>query len=105
MLELLLLVPVLIVGLVVLSALALVGHVVGFLIALPFKLVGALFKIVGFLLALPFLLVGAVLGFGGFVLGLTIVGAVLFLPLLPLALAVAVIVWLVRRSRPRAVAT
>ncbi|MGH7724566.1 MAG: hypothetical protein ACREOU_03985 [Candidatus Eiseniibacteriota bacterium] len=105
MLELLLIAPLIIVGLVVLSAVALVGHVVGFLIVLPFKLLGAVFRFVGFLLALPFLLVGGLLGVGGLVLGIVLVSSVLFLPIIPFAIAIAAIVWLVRRSRrTRAVA-
>ena len=76
-------------GMILLGALSAVGHLVGFVIALPFRLVGFVFRLVGFVLAVVF---GA--------LGLALAGGALLLPLVPFALAIAGIVWLIRR-RPR----
>ena len=76
-------------AMVALGALAAVGHLVGFVIALPFRLLGLVFRLVGFVFALVF---GA--------LGLVLAGGVLLLPLVPFALAITALVWLVRR-RPR----
>ena len=84
---------------------------VGWVIALPFQLIGLLFKGIGFLLTLPFMLLGLILGAFGMVMGLgagalgLVIGfgvlALLALPfMLPLAL-IALIVWWMRGPAPR----
>jgi hypothetical protein len=93
----------LVVGFLVLVAVAIAGLFAAalslflWLVFLPFKILGLLFKGLGFLLALPFMLVFGVLGFAIFGLG-----AVFFLvPFLPFAL-IAWLAWRWVRGRPRA---
>ncbi len=82
-------------GMVVLSAVAGAVSLLFWLILLPFKLLGLVFRGFALLLLFPLLLVlGLVLG--AFV-GIPILIA-LAVPLLPLVLIVAGIVWLARRS-------
>ena len=107
MLELLILAA-LVTGLVtVIGALSFTGWV----ITLPFQLIGWLFKGIGFLLALPFMLLGLIVGAFGMVMGLgagaigLVIGlgvlALVALPfMLPFAL-LALIVWWMRGPSPR----
>lgn len=100
MIELLVLGVLAFAGLVILGVLSAVASLLFGLVLLPFKLLGLMFKGVGFLFALPFL------ALGGFVLLLVVgVGLVAFLlPLLPVVLLIAALVWLFRRGRSTAVA-
>ncbi len=83
------------VGLLVFGVVGVVLALVVSLLVLPFKLLGLAFKGVGFLIALPFLLLGGLL-----LLIACGVGAIaLFTPLVPLAVLVLAIVWLTRRRR------
>jgi hypothetical protein len=95
------------VGSLLLLGLVLVGLVwaalslVFWVILLPFKLLGLAFRGVAVLFALPFLLIFGFLGvllFGAGVL-------VFLLPVVPFALLVVAVVWLVRRSHGAASAT
>lgn len=74
---------------------------VGFLISLPFRILGLAFKALGFLIALPFLAMGGllalVLGGGALAVGL----AIAFVPLLPVIALGALIWWLLKRDAPR----
>lgn len=82
---------------VVFGALFAAASMVGWILVLPFRMLGLLFRGVGLLVGLPLLLIA--LTVGGLVLGL---GAVLaFVPLLPIALLAAAVVWLVRRAARR----
>lgn len=90
-------------GLFALVACAVVGlfaaglSVVLWLVFLPFKILGWLFKGLGFLLALPFMILFGVLGFVIFGLG-----AFFFLvPFAPFVL-LAFLLWRWMRGRPRA---
>ena len=76
---------------VILATLAMVLWVV----TLPFRALGFVFKIAAALLALPFLLVFAVLGTTVFGVGML----VFMVPAIPFILLVAFIVWLARRGR------
>jgi hypothetical protein len=84
-------------GLVVVSVLWFVAQ----LILLPFRLLGLVLQLAGFVLALPFLLLGLVfaLALGG--VGVALAAGAFFLPLVPLILVLAGIVWLFRRRRRR----
>lgn len=93
--------PLVLVGAALAVVLALLGPVLGFLITLPFRILGLVFGLLGALLALPFLILGGVLGLLGLGFGLLVGGAFLLLPLLPLALVVFGLVWLLRRSNQR----
>ena len=86
-------------GLVILSALAGVVSLVFWIVLLPFKLLGFVFRGLAFLLFLPFLLL---LG-GGivFLVGLPILLAVLA-TVAPAVLFVLAIVWLARKTLHRA---
>ena len=95
--------PLLLIGAVVVGVFALLVPLLGFLISLPFRILGVVFSVVGFALVLPFLLLGGALAIGGVLLALLIGGGVLLLPLLPFALFVAGVVWLVRRGGRHAV--
>ncbi len=84
---------------VVIGTLVAATSLLGFLIALPVRLLGLLFRGLGLLIGLPFILLGLVIG--GLALG---VGAlVLALPIVPLALLVLAVVWLVKRTGRHAV--
>lgn len=88
------------VGLAILAVIGLlwaVASLVCWVLVLPFKILGAVFQGLTFLLALPFLAIAALIGVAIFGVGL-----VFFLvPLLPVALFVALAWWLVhRRGRP-----
>jgi hypothetical protein len=85
---------------------------VGWLITLPFQLIGWVFKAVGFVLALPFMILGLVLGgIGLFVglgagalglaIGLGVLGMLALPLLLPFILVVALVVWAMRSRSPR----
>lgn len=86
-------------GLIVFGVLGAVFALLFGLLVLPFKLLGFALRGVGFLIALPFLLLG------GLVLLLLcgVAGLALFTPILPVALLVFAIVWLSRRRRRSAV--
>jgi hypothetical protein len=94
----------LLVGGLLVGVFALLGPLLGFLISLPFRILGFVFGVVGWLLLLPLLLVGGILLLGGLVLGF---GAFLLVPLLaivlPFALVAAGVIWLLRRGDRRAV--
>jgi hypothetical protein len=95
--------PLMLVGAVLFAVFALLGPLLGFLISLPFRILGFVFGLVGWLLALPFLILGGVLALLGLTLGL---GGFLLLPLivigLPFALVAAGVIWLMRRGDRRA---
>lgn len=82
---------------IVIGSLVTVFSLVGWIISLPFRLVGLAFKGLGLLIGLPLLM------FAGLIVALVVgVGALLALvPLLPVILLVLGVVWLVRHRRPR----
>ncbi len=83
------------VALAVIGALLGLATLVVWLILLPFRLLGFVFKLLGALLFLPvMLLVGGVVGA---VVGIPLLFVVL-LPMLPLVLIIAGIWWLTKRS-------
>ena len=93
------------VGLIALVVVGLFASVLSFIcwvLFLPFQILGWVFRGLGALLAFPFVLLFAIIG--AVIFGF---GALLFLlPVVPLALMVALIWWLFsRRSKPTAVRT
>ena len=74
-------------AMMVIGVLAAVASLVGFLIWLPFRILGLAFRLLGLVIALPFLLIAGLLGFG-FAL----------VPLLPL-LGLGALAWWVLRDR------
>ena len=93
MLELILFGVLVLVGLAVFGALWAVVSLVCWVLFLPFKLLGLVFRGLAFLLALPFLLLAGVGGLLLFGFGLTL----FFLPALPLLLVALGVWWLMRR--------
>ena len=85
---------------VVVGTLVAAASLLGWLISLPFRLLGLAFRGLGLLVGLPFVILGVVLAVVLFGVGTLLV----LLPLVPLALLVFGIVWLVRHSARRAVA-
>lgn len=84
---------------VVLAVLGLAASLVamiGWLLLLPFRLLGFAFKLMAGVLALPFLILFAVIGAILFASGLVI----FFVPFLPFALLVAGIWWLMKSRSP-----
>ena len=80
-------------ALLVFGVLAAVAAFVWWIVVLPFKLLGLVFRGAAVLLALPFLLIAGFIGllvFGAGVLAFT-------MPALPLVLLILGVVWLVRR--------
>lgn len=91
----LLLVVAIVAGMAVLSAVAGVISLLFWIVLLPFKLLGLVFRGIAMLLLLPLLLL---LGLAlGAIVGIPLLIA-LAIPLLPLLLVVAGIVWLARRG-------
>ena len=76
-------------GLMVFGVLAAIAGLVGFVITLPFRILGWTFKLLGLLIALPFLLIAGVLTFG-FAL----------VPLAPLALIAWLAWWVFHDRKP-----
>jgi len=78
---------------VVFGALFCAASMVGWILVLPFRLVGWLFRGLGLLVALPLFIIVMVVG--ALVLG---VGAVIaFVPIIPIVLLALGVAWLVRR--------
>lgn len=96
MFELLALTVLAVAGVLVFGVLFSLGSLVLWLILLPFKLLGLVFRGLAFLFALPFLLVIGIVGLVVFGFGF----AVFLLPVLPLIGVVALVWWLVKRSSP-----
>lgn len=88
------------IGLAVALVVGLVASVFGFvlwLLFLPFKLLGWIFKGVAMLALTPFLLVGGLVA----AIAMGAMFFVLALPALPLIGFIALLAWLARRGRPR----
>ena len=99
MLELLVLGALVFAGLAVFGALWAAASMVCWILFLPFKLLGLIFRGFAFLLAIPFLAIFAVLGVLVFGAGLL----VFFVPALPIVLLAVAVWWLMRRrSHPAA---
>ena len=96
MIELLVLGALAVGAMVVFCALASVAAMIGWLVWLPFRMIGWMFKGVALLITLPFLLLAGVAAVVFFGFGLV----VFFLPLLPFALITLFVVWLMRRRQP-----
>ena len=94
--------PLILVAALVIGVLFLLGPILGFLITLPFRILGFVLGLVGWVIAVPFIVVGGALAILGLLVGLFLGGLFLLLPLLPVVLVVMGLVWLVRRSRTRA---
>ena len=86
---------------VVIGTLIAATSLLGWLITLPFRLFGWALKGIGLVLGLPILILGLVLGVAFFGVGALIV----LLPLVPLALLVFGVVWLIRLSGRHSVAS
>ena len=71
--EFFILVPLLFAGLLLVAVFAFLFPLLGFVISLPFRLLGWLIGLLGWMLLLPILLVGSVLGFGALVIVLLLV--------------------------------
>lgn len=86
------------VAVILIGTLATVASLIGFLIALPFRILGFVFKLVGALVALPFVLLGLLFAavFGGGALALGILLACI--PLLPVLALGALAWWLLKRE-------
>ena len=96
--EFLLLFPLLLAGLLLVAVFAFLFPLLGFVLMLPFRILGWVISVLGWILLLPIILVGAVLGLGALVIASVIGGALFLVPLVPFAILALVIVWLVRRS-------
>ncbi len=81
-------------ALVVVGTLVAAASLVGWILFLPFKLLGLLLRGLGLVLALPFILLAGVLGFLVFGAGVL----ALVLPALPFVLVALGIVWLIRHN-------
>jgi len=90
--------PLLLAGLLLAAVFAFLFPLFGFVILLPFRILGWVIGLLGWLLVLPILLVGAVLGLGALVIAALLGGTIFLVPLVPFALLAFGIAWLVRRS-------
>jgi hypothetical protein len=90
--------PLLLAGLLLAAVFAFLFPLVGFVITLPFRILGWVIGLFGWMLLLPLILVGAVFGLGALVVA-TLLGGMFFLvPFVPFALLALGIAWFVRRS-------
>ena len=86
---------------VVIGTLIAATSLLGWLISLPFRLFGWALKGLGLVIGLPFLILGLVLGATFFGVG----ALILLLPLVPLALLIFGVLWLIRHSGHHSVAS
>ena len=98
-----LLFPLALAGLLLAAVFAFLFPLIGFVLTLPFRILGWVIGLLGWMLLLPLILVGAVLGMGALVIAALIGGTILLVPLVPFVLLAVGIAWLVRRSSHRAV--
>jgi hypothetical protein len=95
-------VELLVIGVVVVALLAAFGlaaaliSFVVWLVLLPLQLMAILFKLLGFLIALPFLVIGGLIAIAAVSFG----AMFLFLPFMPLILVGLGLFWLLRRRSP-----
>ena len=83
---------------VVVGSLFATASLVGWILSLPFRVLGLLFRGLGLLIGLPFVILGGAVAVLAFGLG----ALVLLLPLAPLVLLAFAVVWLVRHSHRHA---
>lgn len=95
MIALLVLGALLFAGMIVMGTLVAVAGLLGFVIMLPFRILGWTFKLLGLLLAIPFALIALMLGGVGLAVGL----GVALLPALPFIALVWLCWWLVAGRR------
>ena len=98
-----LLFPLALAGLLLAAVFAFLFPLVGFVLMLPFRILGWVIGLLGWMLLLPLILVGAVLGLGALVVAALIGGMLFLVPFVPFVLLALAIVWMVRRSSRRAV--
>jgi hypothetical protein len=84
-----------VVALVVVGVVVAMASILGFVISLPFRILGWTIKLLGLLFAVPFLVLGAVI-FGGGVLAAVLFG--LLLPLAPVVGFAWLVWWLATRN-------
>ena len=89
--------PVLFAGILLVAVFAFLFPLLGFVIALPFRILGWLLGLLGGLLLLPLLLAVAIFGVGALVLATLLGGVVFLVPFVPFLLLAFLIAWLVRR--------
>ena len=94
--------PILFAGLLLAAVFAFLFPLIGFLIALPFRILGWLFGLLGGLLFLPLLLVGAFFGLGLMILAALFGGALFLVPFVPFILLALAVAWMVKRSHRHA---
>ena len=98
-----LLFPLALAGLLLAAVFAFLFPLIGFVLTLPFRILGWVIGLLGWMLLLPLILVGAVLGMGALVIAALIGGTIFLVPFVPFAIFAFAIVWLVRRSTRRPV--
>jgi hypothetical protein len=84
-----------VVAMMVVGVVVAVASILGFVISLPFRILGWTLKLLGLLFALPFLILGGVLAGGGLLVAL-LFG--LLLPILPIAGVAWLVWWLATRD-------
>ena len=94
MLELVALVVLVLAIMTVVGIVGSIAALVCWLVVLPFKLLGLVFKGIALVLALPFILIAGLIGM--LIFGTGVIFALL--PALPIVLFVLAVVWLVRRA-------
>ena len=101
--EFFILVPIALAALLLLAVFAFLFPLLGFVIALPFRILGWVIGLLGWMFLLPIILVGSVLGMGALVIAALLGGAIFLVPLVPFVLLALGVAWMVRRSSHRAV--
>ena len=100
--EFLFLVPILFAGLLLAAVFAFLFPLIGFLVTLPFRILGWVFGLLGGLILLPLFLVVATLGLGALVLAALFGGFIFMVPFVPFLVLAFAIAWMVRRSHRQA---
>ena len=93
--------PIVLAGLLLAAVFAFLFPLIGFVLTLPFRILGWVISLVGWVLLLPLLAVIAVFGFGAILFATLVGGVLFFVPFVPFLLLALGVAWLVRRaSRP-----
>jgi hypothetical protein len=93
--------PIVFAGLLLVAVFAFLFPLVGFVISLPFRILGWVIGLLGWALLLPLILIGAVFGVIALVFVLLLGGGLFIIPFVPFVLLALGIAWLVRRASHR----
>jgi len=95
-------VPILFAGLLLAAVFAFLFPLIGFMITLPFRILGWVLGLLGGLILLPIFLVVAMLGLGALAIAALFGGFIFFVPFVPFLVLALVVAFVVKRSHRHA---